>query len=138
MVDALEERARHKRCAIRGWKHRRHHQAVRGPVAIQALSKTAFESRRFILLHIHRVKDDALRWIERCELKHLPILNGPYGNAVIEEEGPRRLRRNLRQLKTRFGKDEDLRVDIDAEVRQQAWEIPPAIRAVVQFHFPAL
>src|SRR5206468_4303951 len=75
MVDAFKKRPRHKWSAIRGWINRRNNETVSGTMAVEAFAEAPLEARLVLLLRVHRIEDETLRGIQRCELEHSSILN---------------------------------------------------------------
>ncbi len=98
----------------------------------------AGEFRPIGFLGVQAVENRALLGIDGRQLQHLAILHKTNGGVVVEINGARRARRDVRGLNAGARKHQHLRIDVDVQLLQDGGQVSPAVRRVVEFDFPAL
>src|ERR1700736_1011056 len=125
--------------AIGIWKYGLREQATRSaqPMAARALCVAMQEPRLPPGSGLQRIKDDAPRRVESCQLD-VAVLGKSDKDVVVEIHGARYFGTDKVGMKAGFGENQHLRIDVHIETREQIRQEPLAFFLVVEFHFPAL
>src|SRR5207237_155947 len=107
------------------------------PMTTRALGVAAQEPRLARSRGFERIKDDALRRVERGQLD-VAALGIPDKDVVVEIDGARRFGTNKVRVKAGFGEHQQLRVDVHVEVLEQTGQKALSILLVLEFHLPLL
>src|SRR5436305_6798872 len=128
-----------QRVAIAIGKDRLREQAAGSaqPVAARALRIPTQEPRLSRCRGLERIKDDALRRVERGQLD-VAALRESDKDVVVEIDGARRFGTNKVSVKAGFGENQQLRVDVHIEVLEQTGQEPLSILLVLEFHLAPL
>src|SRR5438876_300124 len=93
----------------------------------EAFHPAAPEPRLIGLFYVQGVEHHASAWFEREKLVHVAARNGPDCHFVIEVQRARILRIDDGLLEAGLGEDQRLRIDVDAQLLEQAGKKSAAI-----------
>src|SRR5579885_3703647 len=97
----------------------------------------AAEARMLRRFRIERVEENALLRIDAAQLQHAVPHESDRG-VVAEVNRARRRGADMLGLDVGFRKNEDLRIDADAELFENRRQIPPSVRRAIELHLTTI
>ena len=141
MIDRADEGAGVSGTPILVWKDAGHDQRqsafVPHGMAEETFHATAAKPRLVGLLEVQGIEHHSVARFERQELVHITAGNGADRHFVVEVQRARVLRVDDGLLETGFGEDQRLRIDVDAQMFEEAGQIPDAV-AILESRLAAL